>query len=129
MASVRAMAFSSTFAPLRLLGVHAQHARYVLHGAHALELLHLLEVVGQREFVLAQLVGHLGGLFLVEVLLRLLYEGEHVAHAEDASGHAVRVEGLYLVELLADAGELDGLAGQRLDRQRRAARGRHRRAW
>ena len=33
------------------------------------------------------------------------------------------MEGLDLVELLADAGKLDGLAGQRLDRQRGAAAG------
>ena len=70
-----------------------------------------------------QTLCHLLGLFLVEVLLGLFNEREHIAHAEDAPGHAVGVEGLDLVELLADAGELDGLAGQRLDRQRRAAAG------
>ncbi len=54
---------------------------------------------------------------------RLFDEREHVAHAEDARGHAVGVEGLDLVELFAGADELDGLAGHRLDGERRAASG------
>ena len=48
---------------------------------------------------------------------------EHVAHAEDPPGHAVGVEQLEGVELLAGAGEGDGAARDLLDRQRRAAAG------
>ena len=36
----------------------------------------------------------LGGLLLVELLLRLLDQREHVAHAEDPGGHAVGMERL-----------------------------------
>ena len=46
---------------------------------------------------------------------------EHVAHAEDAAGHAVGPERLEAVDLLGDAGEDDRLAGDLLDRERRAA--------
>ena len=52
---------------------------------------------------------------------RLLDQAQHVAHAEDPLRHAVGVEALELVELLARAREQDRLAGDRLDRQRRAA--------
>ena len=46
---------------------------------------------------------------------------QHVAHAEDPLGHAVRVEALEVRQLLAGGGEHDRLAGDRLDRQRGAA--------
>ncbi len=61
------------------------------------------------------------GLVLLEGLLCLLDEGQHVAHAEDAAGHAIGVEQLELVELLADRGERDRLADDLLDRQRGTA--------
>ena len=61
------------------------------------------------------------GLVLVDVLLGALDQRQHVAHAEDARGHAVGVELLELVELLADGRELDRLAGDRAHRERRAA--------
>ena len=54
-------------------------------------------------------------------VLGALDQREHVAHAEDARRHAVGVEPLERVELLADGGELDRLAGDRLDGERRAA--------
>ena len=57
---------------------------------------------------------------LVEGRLGLLDEREHVAHAEDAARHAVGVERLEVVELLAGAGEEDRLADHLLHRQRRA---------
>ena len=57
------------------LGVHAgDHAGDVLQGAHALELLQLVVVVGERELVLLQALGQLRGLLLVEVLLGLFDE-------------------------------------------------------
>ena len=52
-----------------------------------------------------------------------LDQADDVAHAEDAAGDAVGVEGLELVDRLAGAGELDRLAGDRAHRQRRAAAG------
>ena len=65
----------------------------------------------------------LARLVLVELALGLLDQGHHVAHAEDPLGHAVGVEALELVELLARGGEQDRLAGDGLDRQRGAAAG------
>ena len=62
---------------------------------------------------LAQLLLQLPRLLLVDGALGLLDEREHVAHAQDARGHAVGMEVLEVVELLAAAGELDGLAGDR----------------
>ena len=53
--------------------------------------------------------------------LGLLDQREHVAHAEDAARHAVGMERLERVELLADAGEEDRQARDFLDRQRGAA--------
>ena len=78
---------------------------------------------------LAQLALERLGLVLVELALGLLDERQDVAHAEDPLGHAVGVEALELVELLAGGGEQDRLAGDRLDATARRRRGRRRRAW
>ncbi len=56
-------------------------------------------------------------------LLGLLDQAEHVAHAEDAPGHAVGVELLELVELLTGGGEGDRPADDLLDAERGAAAG------
>ena len=61
------------------------------------------------------LLGGLLGLVLLEGLLGLLDEREHVAHAEDPPGHAVGVELLEGVELLPRRGEGDRLADDLLD--------------
>jgi hypothetical protein len=58
---------------------------------------------------------------LVGGLLGLLDEGDDVAHAEDAPGDAVGVEGLERVGALADADELDRLAGDGAHREGRTA--------
>jgi hypothetical protein len=52
-----------------------------------------------------------------------LDEGKHVAHAEDAADDAVGMERLEGVGLFAYADELDGLAGDVADGERRAAAG------
>ena len=83
----------------------------------------MIEVILEGEGVGAHLARHIHGLLLVKALLRLLDEAEHVAHAEDARGHAVRVEGLDVGEFFADAGELDGLARDRAHGDGRAAAG------
>ena len=70
-----------------------------------------------------ELLGGLGGLVLVERLLGLLDQGEHVAHVEDARGHPVGVEQVEVGQLLAGRGEHDRLAGDRGDRQRGATAG------
>ena len=60
---------------------------------------------------------------LVDLGLDLLDERQHVAHAEDARGHAVGMEDVEVGVLLADADELDRAVDDRLDRERRAAAG------
>ncbi len=91
--------------------------------AHLLELLHLVEEVVEGELPLHQAGGGRLGLVLLEDLLGLLDEGEHVAHAEDAAGEAVGVEQVEVLELLAGGGEGDGPADDLLHRERRAAAG------
>lgn len=94
-------------------------------GAHLADLFHLGQEVVERELLPLgrQLGGHLGGLFLAEGLLGLLDQGEHVAHAEDAGRHAVRVERVELVQLLAVGGEHDLAAGDVRDGERGTASG------
>ena len=56
------------------------------------------------------------GLFLLDVLLHLVDQREHVAHAQNARCEPVRIKRLEGVELLADAGEQDGFADHLADR-------------
>jgi hypothetical protein len=101
-----------------------QHAEQVGDRAHLADRDHLLEEVLQGELLAAeQLGGHLLGLVLVEGLLGLLDEGEHVAHAEDAASHPVGVEDVEVLELLAGGREHDRLAGDLPRRQRGATAG------
>src|ERR671933_843014 len=95
----------------------------ILQRPHPAQRLELAQEVLERELVAAQLALELLGLVLVELALGLLDERHHVAHAEDALRHALRVEALELVELLADAREQDRLAGDRLGAERGAAAG------
>ena len=82
------------------------------------------EEVLEGEVLLGEeLARHLVGLALVERLLGLLDEGEHVAHVEDAAGHPVGVEDLEVGDLLTGRGEHDRLAGDLGDRQGRATAG------
>ena len=79
-------------------GTFASTSRRVAHLHEALELiLHVVEGEPRHE----EALGGLGGLLLVDDLLGLLDEADDVAHAEDALGHALRYEGLELVDLLA----------------------------
>ncbi len=60
---------------------------------------------------------------LVDFGFDLLDEREHVAHAEDARGHAVGIEDVEIGVFFAHADELDRTVDDGLDRQRRAAAG------
>src|SRR3954451_10006178 len=106
-----------------LAGEAGHHPQQRGQRAHLADLLQLGEEVLEGELVAAHLALELLGLVLVELLLGLLDEAQDVAHPEDALGHAVGMEALELHELLADGGEEDRLAGDRLDRQRSAAAG------
>ena len=99
------------------------HTHELIDVAHALDLNQLVVVILQGKAVLANLFLQLLRLLLVEVLLRFFDQRQHVAHAQNAGGHAVGMEGLDHVQLLAGADELDGLARRRADGERRAAPG------
>ena len=92
-------------------------------ATHLADLQELIVEIGERELVGPHLLFELGGLLLVEGLLGLFDQREHVAHAENTRSHALRVERLDHIELFAGADELDGLAGDGLDGQRSAAAG------
>jgi hypothetical protein len=90
------------------------------HLPHELDLVHEVvegEVAGEDLLRLG-----LGGL-LVDVLLEVLDEADDVAEPEDAGGEPLGAELLEAVERLAHAEELDGLAGDLLDGEGRAAAG------
>ena len=134
MASRRTNCFSSTFFDgLLHAGERAdrgQHLQNALHRAELLDLPQLVAEIFEREAVAEQsLLGELLGLLAVERGLGLLDERQHVAHAEDAANDAIGMEGLEGVGLFADADELDGLAGDVANGERRAAAGSRRPSW
>ena len=61
--------------------------------------------------------------FLVQGFFRPLDERHHVTHAQDPAHDPVGVEGLKAVRFFARANELDRLAGDMADGERRAATG------
>ena len=103
---------------------HARnHAKQVLHRAEFAHLLKLVEEIVKAEGAVGDLDGGLAGLLLVELLLRLLDQGEDIAHVEDAGRHTIRVEDLEVLQSFAGGGEQDRLAGHGGHRQRGAAAG------
>ena len=104
------------------LGWELIHQR--IEPPHALQLLELaLEVVEVETPPADHLTRQPLGLGRINLALHLLDERHDIAHAEDAPGHALRVEGLQGVEFLADADEDNGLAGYLPNRQGRATAG------
>ena len=79
------------------------------------------EEVVERELARADAPLHLRLLVHLDRGLGLLDQREHVAHAEDPRRHAVGMEVLELVELLAHRDELHRPPGDRPHRERRAA--------
>ena len=101
---------------------HARdHRDHLLERAHLAHLLELVAEVLERELLAPELAHELLRLLPLDVLLGERDQAEHVAEPEDAADHARGVERLEGLDLLADAGELDGLAGHRRGRQRGAA--------
>ncbi len=99
------------------------HLEELGERAHPLELLELVEEVFEVEGAGQDFLLQLLALFLGRLLLRLLDERDDVAHAEDAGGEAVGVEGLDGIHALARADELDRDADDGADRERSAAAG------
>ncbi len=92
------------------------------NAAHLANLLHLGKHVVHGK-ALAQYALGLGGACSVGIGLGRLNDAVDVTHAQDALGHAVGVEDLERLGLLAHGDELDGLAGDGADRKRTAATG------
>ena len=69
------------------------HGRDVGHTAHILELKQLVVKICQRQFAGTHFLLQLLGLFFIETLLGLFNQAQHVAHAQQTGGHAVRVKG------------------------------------
>ena len=79
------------------------------HGAHLADL--CLEVVEIETFAGLELFGERQGLFFIDALSGFFDQRQDVAHAKNARGHALGVEGFQAGELFADASKLDRLAG------------------
>ncbi len=99
-----------------------QHLEDRLHRAELPDLAQLVAEIFEREAVAEQrFLGQVLGFLAVERGFGLLDQRHHVAHAEDAADDAVGMEWLEGVRLFADADELDGLAGDVANGERRAA--------
>ena len=108
----------------RLGLLHARHhARQHPQPAHVAHLLQLHRKIVEVELALLEVARELLGVLFLDRRGGPLDEADNVAHAEDAVGDRAGAEGLDRVELLAGAGKLDRLAGDRAHRQRRAAAG------
>ena len=103
MPSMRAILRSSTVAPCAARASSAGSLSIMRReAAHLVHLPDLrLEVLEVEALARLDLLGELLRFLDVDVLLRLLDQRQHVAHAEDARGHALRMERLEAVELLA----------------------------
>ena len=110
-----------------LLGDFAPHAGNHLQnagqGAHLLHLPHLLQKVVEVQLPLLYPLGGGGSAFLVHLGAGLFNQGHHIAKTQNTGGHALRVEGLQVADLLPHTGKLNGLAGGSLHRKGRAAAG------
>ena len=107
-----------------LLGERAEHRQLREHLAQRPELLdhlQLLEQIFEAEAAGEQALGVLLGFGLVDDLLEIADQADHVAHPEDARREPLRAEGLEPVEGLAGADEADRNPGDRLHREGGAA--------
>ena len=93
-----------------------------LHAAHFLDSGHLLEHIIHGKAVTKHALG-IFDLLGVGHLLRLLDNANDVTHAQDALGHAIGIERLERIGLLAHRDKLDGLTGNLAHGQGTAATG------
>src|SRR5687768_8020624 len=104
---------------LHHLGTAREHADNFVERPKLFHLAQLLQKIFQRELAFAHFFFHALGLVHVQLLRRFLDQTHHVAHAQDARSHAFGMKGFEVLELLANAGELDRLVHHRLEAQRR----------
>src|SRR5579884_372277 len=113
------------FRNFEVLGQRTRYARDhfqdVGHRSQLANLPHLLQEIVERELLLEHLLLELFGLLGGVDVLRAFDEREHVAHAENARGQAVRMERLERGEFLPDTDEFDGRARNFVNREGRAA--------
>ena len=68
------------------------HLEQVANWAHLADHQQLIKEVIQSELTRAKLARGILGLVMIQSCFSLLNEAEHVTHAEDSAGHALRVE-------------------------------------
>ena len=98
---------------------HARdHRKHRFNITHALQLIHLRQIIFQGEALCFDLLLQLCRLLLVKFCLCFLDQGEDITHAEDAGSHTVRMERLEGIEFFALTGKFDRFAGDALYRER-----------
>jgi hypothetical protein len=102
---------------LHRLGATGQHADDVLEGTKLFHLPQLNQEIIKRELAFAHFLLEPFGVFEVDCFSGAFDEADDIAHAEDARGHAFGMERFEIVELLADADELDRFSGDRFEAQ------------
>ena len=98
-----------------------QHSHDPAKAAHFLKLAKLGKEIVHVELTLGHPLGETLGFFGLDVFRRLLDKRHDVAHVEDPTRHARRIEFLEGILFLADTDKLDRTAGNLAHRQRRAA--------
>jgi hypothetical protein len=108
---------------LELLGHTRQERQDAPERPEFLHLLELGEKVLQREPAFEETGGPLLGHVTVELTLGLFDEAQHVAHAQDATGHPVGMELVEVGQPLTGGGEGDGSTDHFLHAQSGATAG------
>ena len=124
MASWRRIFFRREVLVFHRLRDVAHAGDFFQHFVHVDEL-HLVqlfaEVVEVEGFAFRHFGGEFARFFFVNLVFEVFDEAEDVAHAEDARGDAVGVEGFERFGFFADAEEFDRFAGDVADGERRPA--------
>ena len=107
---------------------HAGHTRHFFqHTTDTTHIVHLLQLIAKIGQIKALALLHFPrqslGLTLVDFALGLFNQRHHVAHAENARGDALGVEGLQRSGLLANTHKFNRLASDGAHRQRRTTTG------
>ena len=96
-------------------------SKQLVERAHALHLAKLIAEILERELVARELLLKLERFILIDFGLNLFDQREHIAHSQDSLRDSIGIERLDRVVAFAYADEFDRLAGDFLDRKRRAS--------